>query len=203
MIEDLDKRQPLICFINEYFIYQILIFLRQPWFKPDLASHDLVANLPWMHSCERSSAMHQLVKQDTERPYIKRVIVILVLDHLRGHVLQRAAERVSLLHVVSLYAPPKITNLNDISIFDKDIFRLDIPMDESLLVKIIDTRTNLNEEIECSVLAQKLLLPYEIEQIAFGSIFKGQIYCRLIFETGVQSTYIFVIQLFLYTDFSN
>jgi len=67
------------------------------------------------------------------------------------------------LAIICLNAPTKITNLNNIAFFDKDIFWLDISVDQSLLMKEINTRANLDEEIESGVLTQEFLFANKVE----------------------------------------
>lgn len=81
------------------------------------------------------------------------MVVIFVLDHFWSHVFQRAAEGVPLLHMVGLYAPAKVADLNNIALFDQNVLWLDVSMYETLLMQIVDARADLNEEVECSVLA--------------------------------------------------
>ena len=40
--------------------------------------------------------MHQLVQKDTERPDVKLVVVLAMVDHLRRHILECAAESIAL-----------------------------------------------------------------------------------------------------------
>lgn len=101
------------------------------------------------------------------------MIVILVLDHFRCHVLQGSTESISLLHMVRLYTPPKIANLDDVSILDQYVLRLDISMDETLFVHIVDSTADLNEKVEGSIFAQKLFFPYQIKQVSFTGIFQS------------------------------
>lgn len=68
---------------------------------------------------------------------------------------------------------------------------------------VIYARADLNEEIECRVLAEVLLLPNEIEEVALARILEGQVNCVLVLEAGVQSANVLVIQLLLNSDFSN
>ena len=89
--------------------------------------------------------------------------MVLVLDHLWGHILKRTAERIPLLHVVSLHAPPEIANLDNISILDQDVLRLDISMDQALLVQIVNSRAHLDEEVKCRIFAQVFFFPDQIK----------------------------------------
>tara|TARA_B110000285_G_C15025275_1_gene563826 strand:+ start:48 stop:287 length:240 start_codon:yes stop_codon:yes gene_type:complete len=77
--------------------------------------------------------------------------MIFVLYHFWGHIFESSAERVSLLHMVGLDTPTKITNFNDVSIFDQDVLRFDISVDQSLFMEIIDSGTNLNEKVKCGI----------------------------------------------------
>lgn len=118
MVEDFDKGQSLVCFVDEDLVDKVLVLVGQPGLEPDLASHDLVANLPGVHASEGRPTVHQLVQKDTERPDVERVIVVLILDHLGRHVLECTAEGVTLLHVVRLDAPAEITNLDDVTVLN-------------------------------------------------------------------------------------
>ena len=87
-----------------------------------------------MHTSERSTAVHQLIQQDAQWPYIERVIVILVLNHFWGHVLEGTAKSVPLLHVIGLYTPSKITDLDNIALLDQNVLRFDISVNQTLFV---------------------------------------------------------------------
>jgi hypothetical protein len=72
--------------------------------------------------------------------------------------------------MITLNTPSKIANFNDVSILDQNVFRLDVSMDKSLFVHVVDAGADLNEEVESSILTQELFLSDEIEQITFGGI---------------------------------
>jgi hypothetical protein len=129
--------------------------------------------------------------------------MILVLNHFRSHVLQSSAKSVSLLHVVRLDTPSKIANLDYVSIFYQNVFWLDIPMNQALLVQIVDARANLNEEVECCILAEELFFPYKIKEVTLGGVLERQINCRFILETGVETADILMVQLLLDPDLPN
>ena len=75
-------------------------------------------------------------------------------------------------------------------------------MNKSLLVQIIDSGTNLYEEIKRRILAQKLLFTDEVKQIAFRSIFERQIYGGFVLKARVEPTNVLMIELFLDPNFS-
>ena len=64
MVKHFNKWDTLRSFIDKDLVDKILVLVGEPWFKSDLASHDLVTNLPWMDTCEGSSSMDQLVEQN-------------------------------------------------------------------------------------------------------------------------------------------
>jgi hypothetical protein len=129
--------------------------------------------------------------------------MILVLNHFWSHILECSTECVSLLHMVWLNAPSKITNLDDIPFFDQNVLWFDISMNETLLVKIVNSRTDLNEKVKCSVFAQKLFLSDQVEQVTFWRIFQSKIDCGFVFERSVQTTNVLVVQLLLNSNFTN
>jgi hypothetical protein len=128
--------------------------------------------------------------------------MILVLYHFRSHVFKCSTECVSLLHMVWLDAPTEITNFNDVAIFNQNVLWFDISMDQTLFMKIIDSGTNLNEKVKCSIFAQKLFFSDQIEQITFWCILKSKVNCCFVFKRSVKSTNILVIELLLNSDFS-
>jgi hypothetical protein len=75
--------------------------------------------------------------------------------------------------MVRLDAPAEIAYLDDISIFDQYIFRLDISVDETLLMHIVYTTTNLDEEVKSRILCKELLLPNQVKQIALACVLKS------------------------------
>jgi len=119
--------------------------------------------------------------------------MIFVLYHFWGHVFKSTAKSISLLHVISLHTPTKITNFDDVALLYKDILRLDVSMNETLLMKVVDARAYLYEEVERCIFAQKLLPSDEIKQVSFVGIFKSKIYGVLVLETCIQSTYVLVV----------
>lgn len=66
------------------------------------------------------------------------MVVVLVLNHLRCHVLKSTTESVPLLHVVSLDAPTEITNLYNVAILDQDVLRLNVSVNQPLLVEVVN-----------------------------------------------------------------
>ena len=65
--------------------------------------------------------------------------------------------------MVWLDAPTEITDFDYISIFDKDVFRFDVTMNQSLFMQIINTWANLYEKVKSSILTQKLFFPNQIK----------------------------------------
>ena len=99
--------------------------------------------------------------------------------------------------MIGLYAPTEIADLDDIALLDQNVLRFNISMNQSLLMQIVNARANLNEEVEGCVLAQILFFTNEIKQVALGGVLECQVNGRFVFETRVEATNIFVIQLFL------
>ena len=67
------------------------------------------------------------------------MVVSLVLDHLRCHILERAAEGVASLHGIRLHAPTKVADLNNVALFDENILRLDVAVNQPLFMHKVDS----------------------------------------------------------------
>jgi hypothetical protein len=130
------------------------------------------------------------------------MIVIFILDHFWSHIFECPAKSVSLLHVVRLHAPSEIADLYYVAIFYQYVFRFDVSMYQTLLMQVIYARAYLNEKVKSSILGQEPLLSNQVEQISFRGIFKGQINCGFVLETGIKPTNVLMVQLFLDSYFS-
>jgi hypothetical protein len=95
--------------------------------------------------------------------------------------------------VVRLDAPSKITNLNDIAVFDQYVLGLDISMNETLLMQIVNSGTNLDKEVKCCIFTQELFFSNEIEQISFRGILKSKVNGGFVLKTCVETTNVLMI----------
>jgi len=86
------------------------------------------------------------------------VVVSLVFNHFRGHVLQSAAKGVALLVEFLLDTPSEIANLQYVLFTHQEVFRLEISVDKAVFVEKVDSSDSLNKKVECFVLCQQTLL---------------------------------------------
>ena len=87
--------------------------------------------------------------------------------------------------MIRLNAPSKITNLDDVAIFDQNVLWFDISMDQTLFVQVVYSGTDLNEEVKGCILTQVFFFPNEVKQVTFGGVLKCQINSRFVFKTCV------------------
>ena len=117
----------------------------------------------------------------------------LILNHLGSHILQRTTKSIPLLTVIRLHTPSKVADFDDVTLLDKDVFWLDVSVDETLLVHIVDAGTHLDEKVEGCVLRKILLFSNKVKQITLTCILQGEVNGFLIFETCVQPANVLVI----------
>ena len=130
------------------------------------------------------------------------MIVVLILDHFGSHVLQGSTKCISLLHMITLNAPPEVTNLNNISVFDQNVFGFYVSVNQTLFVHVVDARAHLNKEIKGSILAEKLFFSYKVKEVALTGILERQINSIFILKGRIQPANILMIQLLLNPYFS-
>ena len=133
-------------------------------------------------------------------------------DHFRSHVLERTAERmprrvVTLLcflghSAVVLHAPAKVAYLQSIFVADKQILRLDVPMDEAVFVEKVDPGDRLDKIVECFVLVELLVIPDDKKEVPLWYVLKYEVYKSVVFERGITPHNVYVLQLFLDLDLS-
>ena len=138
VIKYFDERQPVRSLVLQDGVDEVLVLVGEPRLEPDDASGDLVADLSGVHTREGSSTVDELVQKDAEGPNVQSVVMSLVLDHFWSHVLGRSTEGVPLLVVVALDAPSKVAYLDDVALFDQNVLWLDVSVDQSLLVHIVN-----------------------------------------------------------------
>ncbi len=82
--------------------------------------------------------MNTHVEYNSERPHIQSVIMCLILDHFRSHILKSSTKRVPLLAGIRLHTPTKIAYFDDISFLNENVFWFDVPVDETLFMHVVD-----------------------------------------------------------------
>ena len=76
-------------------------------------------------------------------------------------------------------------------------------MNKTLLVHVVDSTADLDEEIESSVFTEVFLSPNQEKQVSFACKLESQVYCVLVFEARVKPAEVVVVELLLYPDFSD
>ena len=107
------------------------------------------------------------------------MVVRLVCDHLWGHILESATKSVPLflfkgvrpIRISSSFnTPSEVANLQDIILSNQQVFRLQIPVDESMFVQKVNASNALNKEIKCFCFTQLTLFTDDKEQIALCNV---------------------------------
>ena len=115
-----------------------------------LRAADLAEALP----SERLHPMDKLIEKDTQGPSVDFVSMWVFIHHFWRHVLERATERLSIrrehialrvLLKLDFTSPAKVANLNHLLVVDEQVFRLQIPVNEPVLVHEVNAANSLNE----------------------------------------------------------
>jgi hypothetical protein len=91
-------------------------------------------------------AMQHFVEKNAKRPDVNCVIVVRVGYNFRSHILVGAAESLSFL-VDVFCTPAEVTKLNIIIAIEKDIFWLNVAVEDIVVVEELDSFTSLDEEL--------------------------------------------------------
>ena len=116
--------------------------------ESDIASLNILIDVYDTITSERRLPMNELVKKDTESPDVYFLIIRLLIKDLRCHILVCATE--SLSHLILLFvlsAPAKITDL-DVELFiEQNILGLQVSMNETFLVHVVNGLASLSKEL--------------------------------------------------------
>lgn len=95
-----------------------------------------------------------LVKQDTEGPDVRLKVVALTLDDLRGEVVRSSNDSLgSGTGVREDTSDSEISKLHDTALSQEDVLRLEITMEDLLIVSVLDSQADLSEDIKDLVLS--------------------------------------------------
>ena len=118
-------------------------------------------------------------------PQIECEIMRLVFEHFGRHVLECAAEGGT--HLVGRHAPAEVADLQHVVRVQQQVLRLQVAVDQAMLVQELYARARLDEVVECFILGHLLFVSYEEEEVPLGSEFQEQVYVVVIFDLLIQS----------------
>ena len=159
----------------------------------------------------RGVAVDQLIEEDAQGPNIDRAIVRFVSDHFRRHVLECAAKSVPLRFIhftfvvrldFTLASPSEITNFNHVLTVYKQVLRLQVTVDEPLLVHEVDASDSLDKEPEGLRLRHSLVLGNPAEKIILGDELHDEVDEFTIVEVSVESHDVVMLEFLMDLNFS-
>ena len=86
VIENANQLDSLVRLLHDELVNKVLVLLRELRLEGNLLA-DLVAGDGDLIASEWRVSMHELIEQNTKRPNVEHMIVLTMVDHLRGHVL--------------------------------------------------------------------------------------------------------------------
>ena len=122
--------------------------------------------------------MDQLVKKDSQGPDVQLKVVDIVLEHFRRHVLVCSTESGSFSHVFELItlfmeSPSEVTDLDCVTTIVlckyEEILRLEISVDDSITVQIVEAFNSLHKCKGCMLLTP-LFIFEKVKQVSFLGI---------------------------------
>jgi len=101
--------------------------------------HCVVRALKWW------STHHHLIEQNAHTPNIQGLVMTTSLNHLGSEIIHRATER-SPEHI-GRGTPSKVRNLQHIIVRNQKVLWLQVPMDDLMRMKVLQTTHQLDEEM--------------------------------------------------------
>eukprot|EP00406_Dinophysis_acuminata_P040260 CAMPEP_0179360684 /NCGR_PEP_ID=MMETSP0797-20121207/80107_1 /TAXON_ID=47934 /ORGANISM="Dinophysis acuminata, Strain DAEP01" /LENGTH=335 /DNA_ID=CAMNT_0021076053 /DNA_START=249 /DNA_END=1254 /DNA_ORIENTATION=+ len=145
-------------------------------------------------AAEGGRSNEHLVEQDAHGPDIDTVPVRLVLHHLRGEVVQGAAEGVPLPAVRDLRAPPEVAELRDPVCAQQDVLGLDVAVDDVPLVEVGERERDVPEDLGGVPLRQAAALLHNREEGPAARVLQQQVEVVGVLEVAVEAEDVRVLQ---------
>ena len=134
-----------------------------------------------------------------------------MVDHLGSHVLQRAAESVALSLVqvtigirldLTLTGPSEIANFEHVILVDEQVLRLQISMNETILMQEVNASDRLYKEVKGCLFGEAALFFDEDEEVTLGDILHDQVNVLAVFQVCIHAHNIHMLQLLVDLNFT-
>ena len=96
-----------------------------------------------------------------------------------------------------LHAPAKVAYLQGVLVSYEQVLRLDISVDKPIFMKEIYSSYCLNEKVEGFVLSKLFFIADDEKQVTLRDVLEYQVYKFMVFERGVESHNVNVLELLL------
>mmetsp|Transcript_47094 Transcript_47094/g.106810 ORF Transcript_47094/g.106810 Transcript_47094/m.106810 type:complete len:250 (+) Transcript_47094:763-1512(+) len=124
------------------------------------AAHDVSASLQEATApIEGRDACKHLEEQYPDRPDIDTLVIGLAINHLRRQHTERAAKGHAAVCLARIGTPPKVGHLGRKVVTEEDVLRLQVSVDDSMLMQEADPVHDLREDVRSIRLAQCPGLP--------------------------------------------
>eukprot|EP00438_Fugacium_kawagutii_P010298 Skav228837 [mRNA] locus=scaffold4680:33551:37431:- [translate_table: standard] len=127
-----------------------------------------------IRALKRRSTYHHLIEQNSHTPNVQGLVMTTSLDHLRSKIVHRAAKCGSK-HICSS-TPSKVCNLQDIIVGYQKVLRLQVAVNDLMLVEILQTPHQLHEEMfrRWFIKLPALLAPQKLIELSLGTVLQQQ-----------------------------
>jgi len=124
---------------------------------------DLLDNGALVLSCEGRFPVHQFKEQNSQAPNVECVVVRLVLQHFRSHVLQSSTEGAPALSFLQAHAPAEVADLEQVALAYDHVLGFDVSVNESVLLEEVHPAACLDKEVKGFVFVQRSFASYQTE----------------------------------------
>ena len=143
----------------------------------EFSSHDLLVEVGGLWVLEGQEAADHGVEHDSTAPDVAlQAEVLLAGDHLGGGIAGRAASclQQAIRWLVEV-AESEVDDFQRLVEVEEQVFRLQITMADAALVDVLNTRDELLEDADGSLLVEALMLHDVVEQLSVHAVLHDQV----------------------------
>lgn len=176
MIECILPTHSVLLFDFKASSYEIFAFLGHRRVEGNIFSHNVVDQLKFIFSWPWGHAMNQFIINQTNRPKIWFIGVFLMIQDLRWHVKWGTNNRFqhSAFSILQIFSKPKVTNFTT-SFAHENIGRFQIPMNDFMIIKILESTHDISQQSQSLRLCQPTFLSQVIFEITLFTVFSHDV----------------------------
>jgi len=195
MLEYLNQRDSLVWVFFEKLVDEVFVFLRDLAFESNLRT-SLVSSNSFLISAVGCVSMDELVKQNSECPNVKLVVVPSVIYHFWSHVFESSAKSVPLpLELLTVLiginftftCPAEVAYFENVVFINQEILRLKISVNETVLVQKVYASDCLNEEVKGCLFTEAALFLDQDKEVAFCNILHNEIDVLVVLQISIHA----------------
>lgn len=145
----------------------------------------------------------ELVQEDTDGPEVDARVVFATLDHLRSEIVECTTESTTASRGTRDDGPTKVREFDVTVLGEEDVFGLEVPVDDVLLVAVDESLCDLSDVAGSLGLREATLLLETTKELSFGGVLHEDVDVGVVIKVAKHPEDVLMAQVGLDLDLSS